>query len=142
MRLAFVEREQQSLGDGVGAIVLFQHLHRVLAGWIAQNDGVWLQMHGDVIHVNLVFAGLQVQREFLPHDGEILVIDGEGRLRRLREETSAENKNANENTDEAGDDIEPPWKHAEHALAALEAAGACFGWPVPGLRLPCGGTPG
>src|ERR1700687_3422073 len=30
--------------------------------------------------------------------------------------------------------LNPPWKHAEHALAALEAAGACFGWPGTGLR--------
>ena len=61
---------------GSGAIILFQHVHRVLAGGIAQNDGVGLQVHGDVIHVDLVFAGFQIEREFLPHDGEILVIDG------------------------------------------------------------------
>src|ERR1035437_3058735 len=108
-RLTFVEGEQQRLGYGVGAIVLLQHLYRVLAGEIAQNDGVGLQVHGDVIQVDLVFAGLQVQRDFLAHDGEILVIDGEGGLRRLREETSQESDNAKQNADEASDhQAEPP----------------------------------
>ncbi len=95
-RLAFVEREQRILGDGVVAIVLFQHLERVLPGGIAQHDGVGLEVHGDVAYIDLVFAGLQVQGDFLAHYGKILVVDGEGWLRRLGEETSAEKENADE----------------------------------------------
>jgi hypothetical protein len=63
-------------------------------------------MHGDVTYVDLVFAGLEIEWDFLAHDGEIVVIDGEGWLRRLREETSAESENA----DEASElQVEPPW---------------------------------
>jgi hypothetical protein len=53
----------------------------------------------DVIHIDLVLSGLQIERQFLPYYGEILVIDGEGGLRRLRENTAAESNEADEASD-------------------------------------------
>ena len=79
-RLALVERKQQRLGNRIGPIILFQHLNRMLAARITQNDRVRLQVHGDISHLNFVRTRFQVQRQFLADDGEILVIDGERRL--------------------------------------------------------------
>src|SRR5438309_6635608 len=79
-RLALVERKQQRLRNRVGTVVLFQHLNRMLAARITQNDRIRLQMHRDIRHLKFVDSCLQIQREFLADDGEILVIDGERRL--------------------------------------------------------------
>ena len=76
-RLAFVEREQQRLRDRIGAVILLEHLQGVFAGRVAQDHRVGLEMHGDVVHVDLVLAGLQIEREFLADDGEILVVNRE-----------------------------------------------------------------
>jgi len=43
-RLALVERKQQRLGNRIGPIILFQHLNRVFAARVAQNDRVRLQV--------------------------------------------------------------------------------------------------
>src|ERR1035438_3668605 len=75
-RLAFVEREQKKLGDRIRAVVLLEHLQRVFAGWVTQNNGVGLEMHGDVVHVDLIFTRLEIEGKILANDCEILVIDG------------------------------------------------------------------
>src|SRR5438046_10341362 len=43
-RLSLVERKQQRLGNRIGPIILFQHLNRVSAARVAQNDRVRLQV--------------------------------------------------------------------------------------------------
>src|ERR1035441_2385976 len=75
-RLAFVERKQKKLGDRIGTVVLLEHLQRMFTSRVAQNDGVRLEMHGDVVHVDLIFTRLEIEGKILANHCEILVIDG------------------------------------------------------------------
>ena len=80
-RLAFVEREQQLLRDGIGAIVLLQHLQRALAAGIAQDHRVGLEMRRDLGETYGVHSGGQLQRNIFAHQRKVPVVDGErGRL--------------------------------------------------------------
>ena len=80
---ALIEREQGKLRDRIGAVILLQHVDRVFARRIAQDDRIGFEVHGDVVHVDQIFAGFQFERDLLADHGEILVIDGERRLRGL-----------------------------------------------------------
>jgi len=75
--LAFVERKQHLFGDGVVAIVLLENAQ--MAGFIegAEEDGVGFEVAGDVGDFDVVLAGLQVERQAVANDGELLVVDGE-----------------------------------------------------------------
>src|ERR1700722_1034761 len=84
----------------------------MFAAGVAQNDGVGLQMHGDVVDVDLVLASLEIQWHFLPHDGEVLVVNRQGRLRGLREKAAAKNQK----TDEA----------SVHEPTSVPASRICF----------------
>src|SRR5437870_7713259 len=70
----------ESSKDSESAIILLEHLNRMFAARITQNDRIRLQMHSDIGHLNLVRPRLQGQGQFLANDSEILVIDGERRL--------------------------------------------------------------
>src|SRR5258708_22548411 len=116
--LAFVEREQQRLGDRIGAIVLFQHLQCMFAGRIAQDDRVRFKVHRDVIHAEPVLAGLQIESQLLPYNGKILVVDGEGGLRRLlRNKAAAKNKKPDKASDHK---TTPPREGPAGSLFALD----------------------
>ena len=79
--LAFVEREQQLLRDGIGAIVLLQHLQRALSARIAQDHRVGLEMRRDLGETYGVHSGGQLQRNVFAHQRKVPVVDGErGRL--------------------------------------------------------------
>jgi len=56
-RLALVERKQQRLRNRIGAIVLFQHLNRVFAAGITQNDRIRLQMLRNAQYSRSAVAG-------------------------------------------------------------------------------------
>ncbi len=73
----------ESSKDSESAIILLEHLNRMFATRITQNDRIRLQLHSDIGHLNLVRPRLQGQGQFLANDGEILVIDGERRLQCL-----------------------------------------------------------
>ena len=74
--LAFIEREQQFLGNGIVAITLLENLQRP-PSQIAQDDRVRLKMRGNPGKVHVVDACVQVQRQVLAGNEEILVVDGE-----------------------------------------------------------------
>ena len=74
--LAFVERKQQLLRDGIVAVILFQHLQRA-TGRIAQDDGIRLQMRGNAGKLRMVYTRLEIERHILARHKEILVVDGE-----------------------------------------------------------------
>ena len=44
---------------------------------IPQYHRIRLQVHGDVIYIDLIYARFQIHRHILPDHCEILVIDGE-----------------------------------------------------------------
>src|SRR6266436_8786347 len=125
--LAFVEREQQRLGDRIGAIVLFQHFQCMFAGRIAQDDRVRFKVHRDVIHAEPVLAGLQIESQLLPYNGKILVVDGEGGLRRLlRNKATAKNKKPDKASDHKSNTSA---RRPDGSLFALDSGKWAFGFP-------------
>ena len=79
-RLALEQRQQQFLRDGVVAVILLPNLERMFAGRVAQNHRVRLDARGRIGITHIVDAGLEVERDRVAHDGEVLVVNGEGRL--------------------------------------------------------------
>lgn len=73
---AFAQGEQQILGDWVVAVILLQDLKGRLAGGIAENDRVRLEMRRGAGVVNLIFAGAQGERDRIAHNSKVLVING------------------------------------------------------------------
>ena len=84
-RLALEQRKQQFLRHRVVAIILFQNLQRSFAGRVAQNHRVRLDMCRRAGVMDVAHASLQVERHGVAHDGEVLVVNGERRLRERRE---------------------------------------------------------
>ena len=60
----------ESSKDSESAIILLEHLNRMFAARITQNDRIRLQLHGDICHLNFVRPRLQGQRQFLANDSE------------------------------------------------------------------------
>ena len=75
-RLAFVERKQQFLRDGIVAVVLFEDL-QAAPGGIAQDHGIRLQMRGNAGKLRMVDARPEIEWHIFPRHKEILVVDGE-----------------------------------------------------------------
>ena len=84
-RLALVQREQQFLRDGVVAVILLQDLHHAFASSVAQDDRIRLDVRRRAREPHLVHARLEVERHGIADDREVLVVDGERRLRQRRE---------------------------------------------------------
>src|SRR6266700_7799069 len=69
----------------------------MFAGRVAQDHRVGLEVHGDVAHVDLVFARLQIEGKFLANHSEVLVVDGERWWRGLlRIEAAAQGQKTDE----------------------------------------------
>src|SRR5207237_8539548 len=69
----------ESSKDSESAIILLEHLNRMFAARITQNDRIRLQLHGDICHLNFVRPRLQGQRQLLANDSEFwlsMVSDG------------------------------------------------------------------
>ena len=75
--LAFEERQQQFRGYRIVSIILFQDLKRMLAGWVAQDDGIRFDLGGRAGINHGVRAGLQIEWHGVAHDCEVLVVNGE-----------------------------------------------------------------
>ena len=75
-RLAFVERKQQFLRDGIVAIILLEHL-QAAPGGIAQDHGIRLQVRGNAGKLRMVHAGREIEWHIFARHKEILVVDGE-----------------------------------------------------------------
>ena len=80
---ALKQREEQSIGDGIVAVVLFQD-SQAAAVQIAQHHGVRLGMGGDVAEGGVGYTAIQLQRNRLADNGKLLVVNGERRRFRLR----------------------------------------------------------
>ncbi len=94
---ALEEGEEQILGHGIVAVVLLEDLEVGLAGGIAQDDGVGFEMRGGVREADVIDAALEVERDGVADDGEVLVIDGErgiGEQRRSNKESRGQEENA------------------------------------------------
>ena len=61
--------------NGVVAVVLLKNLQRA-SGGIAEDYRIWFEMCGDSRVLHPVDSRLQVERETLAGDEEILVVDG------------------------------------------------------------------
>jgi hypothetical protein len=75
--LAFVFLEQPGLVDDAGIVALLGDVDECVAGGVAQDDRVGLELTGDVGREDLVDAGVEIERDAGASDGEVLVIDGE-----------------------------------------------------------------
>jgi len=73
--------DDRALRERIGPVVLFEDLQGALAGRIAQNHRIRLQLHRDVRDAELTDSLLEVQRQRLAHHGKILVVDGHRSLR-------------------------------------------------------------
>src|SRR5262249_29239179 len=74
---ALVEEEQQLLADRIVAVVLLQDPQRTPAERIAQHNRVRLDVGRGVVEGDVVDPSLQVQRDRLPHHGEVVVVNGD-----------------------------------------------------------------
>jgi len=84
-------------------------------------------VHRDVIHAEPVLAGLLKERQLLPHNGKVLVVDGEGGLRRLlRKKAAAKNKKPDKASDHKAT---PPREGPDGSLFALDSGKWAFGFP-------------
>ena len=75
--LALELLQQRVLVDDAGVVVLLGDLEDNFAGGVAENDGVRLELAGDVGGGDLVCAGGEVKIDDAAGDGEILIVDGE-----------------------------------------------------------------
>ncbi|SRR6266478_9424007 len=73
--LSFIEGKKQLLRYGIIAVVLFKNLKTTSGVERAEDHGVGFEVSGDVGDLNVVNARTQVERELLPHDGELLVVN-------------------------------------------------------------------
>src|SRR6266496_3704394 len=80
-RLALVDRKQEFLRYRIRSIILFEDLKHPFAGGVSQDDGTWLQMGSGVSETNTVDSRLQVQRDRLPYNCEVLIVDCQCRFR-------------------------------------------------------------
>ena len=81
--LALVFLEEPVLGDDSGIVVLLDDAEGRLGGWagvveIAENDGVGLELGGDLVGGDFVEAAMKVEIDGGARDGEVLVVNGEG----------------------------------------------------------------
>ncbi len=74
--LAFIERKQQLLRDGIIAVILFQDL-QCTSGRIAQDHGIRLQVRRNAGILGAIHARTEVKWHIFPRHKEILVVDGE-----------------------------------------------------------------
>ena len=75
--LAFVLLQQPILVDDSRIVVLLDNGEVVLAGGIAEDDGVGLELAGDLGGGDFVCTGLECEIDRGAGDGEVLVVDGE-----------------------------------------------------------------
>ncbi len=76
--LAFEFLEEGVLVDDAGVVVLLDDFEGSFGGGVAQDDGVGLELAGDVGGGDLVEAGFEVEVDGGAGYGEVLVVDGEG----------------------------------------------------------------
>jgi hypothetical protein len=80
-RLPLEVAEQQLLADRVVPVVLFPDPDRDLAGGIAEDDRVGLELGGDAVEGDVVHPLRERDADLLADDGELLVVEGERRGR-------------------------------------------------------------
>ncbi len=73
--LAFIQCQQQGLGKWIVAVILFQNMQLVGARRIAQHDRIRLYMRRGLGEAHMVQSRLQVERNRLAHNREVLVIN-------------------------------------------------------------------
>ena len=76
--LAFEEREEHRLRDGVVSVGLLEDPEIDLAREVAQDDGVGFDLRGGAGEGGLIDAGLQVQGQGLPDDRVAAIVDRQG----------------------------------------------------------------
>ena len=82
--LAFVKRKQEFLSDWIVSVILFENLQAAASVERAQNHGVRLEVACNLADLNVVRAGLQVERQHFPDDRKLLVVNRQrGRIVRL-----------------------------------------------------------
>ena len=77
---AFKKRKQQFLRNRIVAIILLEDLQVRLAGRIAQNHRIGLEVGGRFGETDVVYALLQIDRNGVAHYREILIVNRERRL--------------------------------------------------------------
>jgi hypothetical protein len=80
-RLSFELREHRAQCHRIGAIVLFKDLQGNLPCRVAQDDRARLQVRGRVTEVDFIQAFVQIERQRLSDDGEILIVNRQRRIR-------------------------------------------------------------
>ncbi len=74
-RLSLIQGQQQLLRDRIIPVILFENLKTAARVQWAQDHGIRLKMRRNVSDLHVVYAQLQIERHFLPHDCKLLVVN-------------------------------------------------------------------